>query len=132
MHTGNRPVTSPAERKQYMIKRMSYHQYRTDYYDCETIKGSYDADDKTVEVIVPESKMNFRGKQWERDGNHYYLIGTKVCVRWWNSGEKANFMVELFGAKPYEQNTWSIPGKGARAREAAILKAYELAGIKAK
>ena len=48
----------------------------------------------------------------------------------WNSGEKANFLVELLGAKPFEQSTWTIPGKGARAREAAIRKAYELAGVK--
>lgn len=115
-----------------MIKRISYHQYKTDYYDCETVKGSYDSDTKTIEVIIPEANMSFRGKQWKRSGNGYYLVDTKVCVHAWNSGEKANFMVELLGTKPFEQNTWTIPGKGARAREAAIRKAYELAGIKAE
>lgn len=113
-----------------MIKRIPYYQYRTDYYDCETVKGSYDSNTKTIEVIVPEAIMNFRGKQWKHSGNGYYLIGSKVCVRYWNSGEKVNFIVELLRTKPFEQNTWSIPGKGARAREAAIRKAYELAGIK--
>ena len=115
-----------------MIKRMPYRQYRTDYNDCETVKGSYDSNTKTIEIIVPEANMNFRGKQWKHSGNGYYLVGTKVCVRYWNSGEKANFAVELLGTKPFEQNTWSIPGKGARAREAAIRKAYELAGITAE
>lgn len=113
-----------------MIKRISYHQYKTDYYDCETVKGSYDSSTKTIEVIIPEATLTFRGKQWKHSGNGYYLIGSKVCVRCWNSGEKANFLVELLGAKPFEQSTWTIPGKGARAREAAIRKAYELAGIK--
>ena len=113
-----------------MIKRISYRQYKTDYYDCETVKGSYDSNTKTIEVIIPEASMSFRGKQWKRSGNGYYLIGTKICVRCWNSGEKANFLVELLGTKPSEQNTWTIPGKGARAREVAIRKAYELAGIK--
>ena len=113
-----------------MIKRISYRQYKVDYYDCETVKGSYDSDTKTIEVIIPEASMSFRGKQWKRSGNGYYLVGTKVCVHVWNSGEKANFIVELLGAKPFEQNTWTIPGKGARAREAAIRKAYELAGVK--
>ena len=113
-----------------MIKRISYHQYKTDYYDCETVKGSYDSSTKTIEIIVPEATLTFRGKDWKRNGNGYYLVDTKVCVRQCNSGEKANFMVELLGAKPSEQNTWTIPGKGARAREAAIRKAYELAGIK--
>ena len=113
-----------------MIKRISYRQYKTDYYDCETVKGSYDSSTKTIEIIVPDATLTFRGNQWRRSGNCYYLVGTKVCVRAWNSGEKANFLVELLGAKPSEQNTWTIPGKGARAREAAIRKAYELAGIK--
>ena len=115
-----------------MIKRISYHQYKTDYYDCETVKGSYDSSTKTIEVIIPEATLTFRGKQWKRSGNGYYLVGTKVCVRCWNSGEKANFAVELLGAKPFEQSAWTIPGKGTRAREAAIRKAYELAGIKAE
>ena len=113
-----------------MIKRISYHQYKTDYYDCETVKGSYDSSTKTIEIIVPDATLTFRGKEWKRNGNGYYLVGTKICVRAWNSGEKANFVVELLGTKPSEQNTWTIPGKGARAREAAIRKAFELAGIK--
>lgn len=112
-----------------MIKRISYHQYKTDYYDCETVKGSYDSNTKTIEIIVPDATLTFRGKEWKRNGNGYYLVGTKVCVHQWNSGEKANFAVELLGAKPFGQNTWTIPGKGARAREAAIRKAYELAGV---
>lgn len=112
-----------------MIKRISYHQYKTDYYDCDAVKGSYDSSTKTIEVIIPEATLTFRGKEWKRSGNGYYLVGTKICVRCWNSGEKANFLVELLGAKPSEQNTWTIPGKGARAREAAIRKAYELAGV---
>ena len=115
-----------------MIKRISYHQYKTDYYDCETVKGSYDSSMKTIEIIVPDATLTFRGKQWKRSGNGYYLVGTKICVRCWNSSEKANFAVELLGAKPSEQNTWTIPGKGARAREAAIRKAYELAGVETR
>ena len=115
-----------------MIKRILYRQYKTDYYDCETIKGSYDSTTKTIEIIVPDANLTFRGKQWKRNGNGYYLVDTKVCVRCWNNGEKANFVVELLGTKPFEQNTLTIPGKGARAREAAIRKAYELAGIKAE
>ena len=115
-----------------MIKRISYHQYKTDYYDCEAVKGSYDSTTKTIEIIIPEATLNFRGKEWERNGNAYYLANTKICVRCWNSGEKANFLVEVLSAKPFEQSTWTIPGKGARARDAAIRKAYELAGVKAE
>ena len=71
--------------------------------------------------------MTFRGKQWQRNGNHYALVGTKVRVYQWNSGANANFMVELLGTKPWEQNTWTIDGKGSQARDRAIQKAMELA-----
>ena len=55
--------------------------------------------------------MTFRGKQWQRNGNHYALVGTKVRVYQWNSGANANFMVELLGTKPWEQNTWTMMAK---------------------
>lgn len=71
--------------------------------------------------------MNFRGKEWKRDCNHYSLVGTNVRVYQWNTGANANFMVEVLGRKPWEQSTYTIPGKGACARDTAIAKALELA-----
>lgn len=72
--------------------------------------------------------LTFRGKEWERNGNHYNLVGTKVNVIQWNTGDKANFIVEVLGKSVYEQNTFTVPGKGPQARERAILMAYEMAG----
>lgn len=71
--------------------------------------------------------MTFRGKQWKRIGNHYNLVGTKINVYQWNSGAKANFLVEKIGLPPWEQNTWTISGTGQEARDRAIAKAFELA-----
>ena len=73
--------------------------------------------------------MTFRGKQGKRFGNHYNLVGTKINVYQWNSGTNATFMVEKLGVPVGQQNTWSIDGKGAEARDKAIAKAFELGGI---
>ena len=104
-----------------MIKRMPYHKYKVDYYDCKTVQGSYEERTKTIEVIVPDGMRNFREKCWKRGGNAYRLVGTNIQIYVWNSGEKANFLLEEGG------RTYTIPGKGARARDFAIRKAYELA-----
>lgn len=71
--------------------------------------------------------MTFGGKEWQRFGNHYWLIGTNIAVYQWNSGAKANFMIEIRGLNPWEPNTITIPGKGAEARDRAITLAHELA-----
>ena len=36
---------------------------------------------------------NFKGKEWQRFGNHYLLTGTSICVFCWNTGANAWFMV---------------------------------------
>ena len=66
--------------------------------------------------------MNFRGKQWSRNGNHYHLVGTRINVYFWNSGANANFLVEKLGV-----GTFTVHGKGAEARENAIKMAFDLA-----
>lgn len=67
--------------------------------------------------------MTFRGKQWQRNGNHYNLVGTRINVYQWNTGAKANFLVEELG-----KGTHTVHGKGAAARDAAIKMAFDLAG----
>ena len=66
--------------------------------------------------------MNFRGKQWSRNGNHYRLVGTCINVYQWNAGANATFLVEKLGV-----GTFTVHGKGAEARDAAIKKALDLA-----
>lgn len=71
--------------------------------------------------------LNFRGKQWERNGNHYRLVGTQVRVYFWNTGAKQTYMIEVLGLSVHSRNMWTIPGKGADARDKAIKMAFELA-----
>ena len=74
--------------------------------------------------IEREIDMTFRGKRWKRDCNHYLLVGTNIAVYQWNSGEKANFLVEERG-----KGRHTVHGKGAAARDAAIALAFSLAGL---
>ena len=65
--------------------------------------------------------MNFRGKQWIRNGNHYHLVGTRINVYQWNAGANATFLVEKLGV-----GTFTVHGKGSEARDEAIKKALDL------
>ena len=71
--------------------------------------------------------MTFREKIWERNGNHYNLIGSKVRVYFWNSGKNQTYAVEVIGIGLNEQNFWNIHGKGPEARDEAINTAIALA-----
>ena len=69
--------------------------------------------------------MTFRGKQWERLGNRYRLVGTQVEVYQWNSGKEANFLVTA-GYRNSNHRERTFP-KGEGARDAAIAYAMSLA-----
>lgn len=71
--------------------------------------------------------LNFRDKKWKRDCNHYNLVGTPYSIYQWNSGAKANFMIEVIGERAIE--TITVHGKGEAARDSAIRTVYKLAGI---
>lgn len=66
--------------------------------------------------------MTFRGKRWQRNGNHFWLVGTNIAIYQWNTGANANFMVEERG-----KGTYTVHGKGAAARDTAIKMALDLA-----
>lgn len=67
-------------------------------------------------------------KEFERvSGQKVKLSGTSVYIYQWNSGKNKNFMVEKLGLSVYEQDTWTIPGKGDEAMLSAIEKAKSLA-----
>lgn len=67
-------------------------------------------------------------KEFERvSGQKVKLSGTNVYIYQWNSGKNKNFMVEKLGLSVYEQDTWTIPGKGDEAMLSAIEKAKSLA-----
>lgn len=67
-------------------------------------------------------------KDFERvSGQKVRLTGTKVYIYQWNTGKNKNFLVEHIGLPSHQQNTWTIPGKGNEAMQAAIEKARSLA-----
>lgn len=54
------------------VIRMKYKAYKEHYADCETVYGSYEKGNKSIEVIVPEGRMKksgVRGKNF-----HYYTF----------------------------------------------------------
>lgn len=68
--------------------------------------------------------MTFRGKEWQRSGNHYNLVGTEINVYQWNTGENANFMVTAgYRKSTYIQKSFA---KGPKARNAAITYALTI------
>lgn len=69
--------------------------------------------------------MTFRGKEWERCGNHYHLVGTEINVYQWNSGKNANFLVTA-GYRNSNHIEKTIEGKGSEARDKAIEFALSL------
>lgn len=62
-----------------ILWRMPYRQYKEHYADCETLAGSYDGNNATVEVIIREGRLvpsGVRGKHFHTfvfvvDGNGY-------------------------------------------------------------
>lgn len=67
--------------------------------------------------------VGFGGKQWERNGNRYHLVGTQIDVYQWNSGKNANFLVAGYRNSNHKER--SFP-KGDGARAAAIEYAFML------
>lgn len=70
--------------------------------------------------------------RWPKDfvrisGQTVRFRDSKVYVHQWNSGKNKNFVVEKRGLATWQQNTWTISGKGDEAMERAICKAMELA-----
>lgn len=66
-------------------------------------------------------------KEFKRvSGQKVNLIGTHIYIYQWNTGKNKNFMVEKTDLSVWEQNTWTIPGKGDEAMLRAIEKAKSI------
>ena len=70
--------------------------------------------------------------RWPKDfvrvsGQTVRFANSKVYIHQYNSGKNKNFVVEKRGLPAWQQNTWTIAGKGDEAMERAICKARELA-----
>ena len=122
--------------------KMAYRDYKRHYANCETVRGSYDARNKTIVVNVPASMMQpkhgalrFDPKTWENRGQQKKLRGYRIAIRQYNQGNDASYYLEAWG-DPYaclrgEKSAPSvgktIPGYGPSARDAAISDALKLA-----
>lgn len=116
---------------------MKYSLYKKGYREFNTVDGSYDASTKTVEVILPDVKEtsydNFTPDKWEApmasclSAAHYRkLKGYSINVRQWGDGLAAHYAVEALGKCSEDYKHITIGGYGPKARNSAILKAYEL------
>ncbi len=90
-----------------MQERMLYSRYKKHYADCEVVRGSYDEEDRTIVVLVPEGRMKPSGTRGERykyftnirlldprDGKEY--TGSAKAICWENAKrqwEKAGYIV---------------------------------------
>lgn len=123
-------------------KRMAYRDYKRHFASCETVRESYDANNKTIVVLVPaemlqprRSASRFDAQRWENRGQQKKLRGYRVAVRQYNQGKDASYLLEawgdayacLRGERPAPAVSRTIPGYGPSARDAAISEALKLA-----
>lgn len=59
------------------IVLMRYSAYKSHYSDCKTVIGSYDADHKTISVIVPAGRMKPSGTRGERFHEYTFAYETE-------------------------------------------------------
>ena len=122
--------------------KMQYRDYKRHYASCETVRGSYDAESKTVIVLIPVSitapkrgAARFDPKHWENRGQQKKLRGHRISVRQYNQGRDASYYLEawgdayayLRGDKPAPSIGKAIHGFGPAARDTAIAEALQLA-----
>lgn len=128
-----------------MIERIKYRDYMTSYRHLDPVKGTYRADDKTIEIDFPDWEIKpsdiincppvFDHKTWETRCNYKMLRGHRINVIEWNSGKNASYMVEAYGdSYAFLRNEKKSPsvsemvrGKGPIAKARAIARAKELA-----
>lgn len=63
--------------------RMPYKRYKERYADCETVRGTYDKDTRTIVVLVPDGRMKasgVRGKRYSYYRFHGVMDGRTICV----------------------------------------------------
>lgn len=57
---------------------MKYNRYKKHYSDCDTVRGSYDKETKTIAVIIPEGRMKKSGVRGQHfHGYELYCIDNK-------------------------------------------------------
>lgn len=87
-----RPNRNPLPEGQWV--RMKYSAYKQRYADCRTVPGTYDANSKTVEVIVPEGRMKPNGVRGQRFDSYRFWYtssdGGKPCEMYFRAVSAEN------------------------------------------
>ena len=58
------------------IQTMRYAAYKQHYADCQTVCGSYDAERKTIDVLIPDGRMKPSGVRGERFRTIWLEVGS--------------------------------------------------------
>lgn len=91
------------------IETMPYRRYKTSFADCETVSGSYNKVQKTIQVILPDGRLKpsgVRGKRYM----HLWFNGTdedghtvRACIK---AVSTENAVKRLL--KDYPSCSWDI------------------------
>lgn len=76
----------------YTITRMPYWKYKKRYSDCQTVSGSYDKNDKTIEVYIPTGAIKPSGMRGQNVSHYkfYFEIGCQHFTTWYKAVNFAN------------------------------------------
>lgn len=102
-----------------IVMRMPYKKYKEHYSDCETVLGSYDKENRSVQVIVRNGRLKNSGVR----GEHYRYFwlrnaeglevafkaikeenAIKRAVKLYGGGEWECFKINYFGLNGYSYN----------------------------
>lgn len=76
------------------LVKMRYSLWKKFY--SEFSASDYDADTKTINVILPYKPSHKMPKEWRREGNHYYTPNG-CCVYFWGNGLERSYRIEKNG-----------------------------------
>ena len=62
------------------VWRIKYSQFKKHYSDCETVSNSYDADTKTIEIIIPKDRLKNSGVRGQHFSGWQFQLTTGECV----------------------------------------------------
>ncbi len=91
------------------IETMLYRRYKTSFADCETVAGSYNKVQKTIQVILPDGRLKPSGVRGQRyiyrwfDGTAEDGRTVRVCIK---AVSTENAVKRLL--KDYPSCSWDI------------------------
>ena len=71
------------------VWRIPYKQYKEHYSDCETVAGSYDCEDSTIEVIIREGRLVPSGVRGKHFHSYMFIVNEGKCCFYAVSVENA-------------------------------------------